>query len=796
MGLLDSYKANKAISAILAAGDISSPDARHALLRLKQIGAPAIPRLLEAIPGARNTAPIEAALKSFLDEETLPLFLEGLEGDDPHIVRSVQRVLSASTQYDPNRLLELLQESQISRKVLGEILEARAQHLNHRALFALAGKVPSNTRPVIYRLIDQVVTPSDLPNLLEVIEAAEPGVRTRLTKLLARLENTQSRDALVRLLEDPDKRVRQAALEALATIKVPVSTKAVVQLLRDPDVMVQAQAIETLVTLRDAATVQYLIEILQDESEYVRRAAVEVLNEVGDQRAIKDLLSALRDKDWWVKVRAADALGKIGGPRVVEAILNLIKDPDEFLRRTAVEILNSSKDDRAYEFLVEALEDKDWWVRERAADALAALGGERGLQPLYAMLRQGPEKRQAAIRALTSIQDKGAIDLLVEELDRGDADAQLDALRGLEKLTDAEHAELVHGAVTRLISISDQDVDSRAREVAESLARQFRDSETGAGSGARAAPVEGGDDEQVFDLSPDQDESAAKVDVSQLQAGDVISQRYRVLKKVGKGGFGEVVLVEDMVVNEQLILKFLNPNVASDENAIKRFIQELRYARKITHENVIRIYDFITFSNVYAISMEYFPSHSLADELARKESLGFDRIVDIAVAVARGMAAAEQVGVVHRDLKPANILINDGDQVKIVDYGLAAAASQGDSRLTKSGILIGTPTYMSPEQARGDTVDSRTDIYSLGVIMYEMVTGHPPYSGETAVATLLRHLEGKAAPPSLTNPDIPPALEEIIMKAIAAERDDRYSGFDELRTTLEALNRGKTNAAN
>jgi len=189
--------------------------------------------------------------------------------------------------------------------------------------------------------------------------------------------------------------------------------------------------------------------------------------------------------------------------------------------------------------------------------------------------------------------------------------------------------------------------------------------------------------------------------------------------------------------------------------------------------------------------MEYFESHSLADELRKskkqKKTCNVQRGINLVSAICSGMAQAQTMGVVHRDLKPANILINDDDLVKIVDFGLAAAARKIDARLTKSGILVGTPTYMAPEQVRGRTIDSRTDIYTLGIILYEMFVGTAPYTGDESMAILFQHVEGKATPPREINPDLPEALEAIIFKAMAVDPEQRFQTFDELRIALHAV---------
>ncbi|HHQ13912.1 MAG TPA: serine/threonine protein kinase, partial [Chromatiales bacterium] len=222
-----------------------------------------------------------------------------------------------------------------------------------------------------------------------------------------------------------------------------------------------------------------------------------------------------------------------------------------------------------------------------------------------------------------------------------------------------------------------------------------------------------------------------------------------------------------------------------DEEMMKRFVHELRYSRKITHKNVIRIYDFVSLGGHYAISMEYFPSHTLGSELAQHKPLPFDKAINWGIDIATGMAVAHQVGIVHRDLKPANLLINDDGLLKIVDFGVAAAASSGDTQLTKTGYVIGSPKYMAPEQILGKKVDTRADIYSVGVIIYEMLTGVPPYSKGDHMAVMYQHVQGKAKRCEELNPDIPPELAAVVAKCMQVDKLKRYESMDELREALQ-----------
>jgi eukaryotic-like serine/threonine-protein kinase len=265
----------------------------------------------------------------------------------------------------------------------------------------------------------------------------------------------------------------------------------------------------------------------------------------------------------------------------------------------------------------------------------------------------------------------------------------------------------------------------------------------------------------------------------------VIEGRYKYIERIGRGAFGTVLLMEDTVVDERLVLKFLNPSISQDEEMMQRFVHELRYSRKITHPNVIRIYDFLHIRGNYAISMEYFPSHTLGGEVSDGKPLALRRAVRLGMDVAKGMSVAHAVGIVHRDLKPANVLINDDGIVKIVDFGVAAAQHQGDTQLTKTGYVIGSPKYMAPEQILGKKVDERADIYSLGVIMYEMLTGTPPYHRGDHMSVMYQHVQGRARPAIELNPALPQGISDAVMKCMSVDKEKRFASMDEVSVALE-----------
>jgi serine/threonine-protein kinase len=536
-------------------------------------------------------------------------------------------------------------------------------------------------------------------------------------------------------------------------------------------------------------TMKHLIHLLKDESEIVRRAAVEVLNEVGDANSIKELLEAIADEDWWVRSRAADALAKIGGPRVVDAVMELIGDKDEGIRRAAIEILNVTRDERAIGRLIAATQDEDWWVSERAVDALAEIGSKEAVPALLEMVKTSHKAMPVVVRALGKIGDANCVDALLPLLAREEKAIRLEAMVSLASLANAEQADEISKAIAAHAGGEDETTNRAANRAMKKLKRRFSD--TAVLSDEEVAQYAEPEHTLLMDSREVTEviraaEKAKILDITTLKSGDVIEGRYKFITQIGKGAFGTVLLVEDSVVEEQLILKFLNPNVSSDEEMLKRFVHELRYSRKITHKNVIRIYDFLFLQGLYAISMEYFPSHTLGGEVVDEKPLAVDKAVRFACDIATGMAVAHAAGIIHRDLKPANILINEEGLLKIVDFGVAAAQKSGDTQLTKTGYVIGSPKYMAPEQILGKKVNIQADIYSLGIILYELLTGVAPYRRGDHMAVMYQHVQGKAPPAIEVNDTIPQNLSDIIGKAMSLDPKDRHESMDDISQAMDA----------
>ena len=808
MNFLSALKADRLIAQIQGAGDPASPAARKALDKLRRIGPGAIPQVIEALGHAdrRQTVEFVEVLTDLVSDRTFAQVAKGLADSSPRAISGTAWALSSSQNYNPNRLLELLGDETTSKPALLEVMGVHKQRLNLREVLRCAYELEPAERAAIFKLIGSAADADLVPELIARLDGKDPGVRVHLIRILGEFKTREVSLALQRQLDDPQKLVRKAALEALAEHGDALHVDRLCRLLMDADMDVVNQAVDLIVRVKHPDTVKHLIDPLKDESEYARRAAVEVLNELCDANSVKSLLDAVKDEDWWVRSRASDALAKIGGPRVIDAVLRLVNDDDESIRRAAVEILNATKDERAVRSLMQATGDSDWWVRERAADALGDIGNREAVPALLAMLYSEPKSIPAALRALGKLGDTSIVAKLTPLLKRDEKAIKMGAMSALAQLAGEHQAESVRTLILHAgQATSDVTVNRLAGKLIQEMQSRLQGSTTTAsGSIARAADSLSGSHRMAGTSTqtlleenplasgaplPSSLPTAAlgeSLDINALKAGDIIEGRYRYIEKIGKGAFGTVVLVEDTVVEERLILKFLNPNVASDEEMLKRFVHELRYSRKITHKNVIRIYDFVYVAGNYAISMEFFPSHTLGGEVINQQPMDVEKALRFGCDIATGMAVAHQQGIIHRDLKPANILINDQGLLKIVDFGVAAAASSGDTQLTKTGYVIGSPKYMAPEQILGKKVDERADIYSLGVILYEMLTGVPPYTKGDHMSVMYQHVQGKAEPAHKINPALPLDLSEIVQKAMSVDKNKRHQSMDEFHAQLQA----------
>ncbi len=280
--------------------------------------------------------------------------------------------------------------------------------------------------------------------------------------------------------------------------------------------------------------------------------------------------------------------------------------------------------------------------------------------------------------------------------------------------------------------------------------------------------------------------SATSKDAYNLPAGEVFAGRYEILEEVGSGGMGMVYRALDQQLGGQVAIKTLRPELVRDPALVERFKTEIRLARQISDKHVVRTHDIGELDGVYYLTMEYVEGITVRELLDTRGRLGVAPTLAIASQLAQSLVAAHEQGVIHRDIKPQNLLLDSAGVLKVMDFGVARLAS-GSSGLTEVGMVVGTPAYMAPEQMLGDAITERTDLYAVGVVMFECLTGRLPFEASNTVAMIAKLLREAPPDPAALNEEVPPAVAQLVLRLLAKEPDQRPASSDELRRLLAEL---------
>jgi eukaryotic-like serine/threonine-protein kinase len=271
--------------------------------------------------------------------------------------------------------------------------------------------------------------------------------------------------------------------------------------------------------------------------------------------------------------------------------------------------------------------------------------------------------------------------------------------------------------------------------------------------------------------------------VTEVADNTLVDSRYRILRRIGSGGMADVYCAEDTHLGRQVALKVLHRRFAQDQEFVERFRREASAAAGLQHPNVVGVFDRGRHDGTYYIAMEHLPGHTLKEIVAADAPLAQDRVVDLGVQILQAAGFAHRHGVIHRDFKPHNVIVDDHAHAKVTDFGIARA---GASEMTETGSIMGTAQYLSPEQAQGHAVTATSDLYSIGVMLYEMLAGRLPFDGDSAVSIALKHLSEQPAPISQHRPDVHPALESVVMAALAKDPARRWQSAGDFAEALAA----------
>src|SRR6187401_2999804 len=275
--------------------------------------------------------------------------------------------------------------------------------------------------------------------------------------------------------------------------------------------------------------------------------------------------------------------------------------------------------------------------------------------------------------------------------------------------------------------------------------------------------------------------------VSDTLINQLFDGRYRIVRKLGTGGMANVYLAEDEVLGRRVAIKILNDRHAGDDSFIERFRREAKNAAGLSHPNIVSIYDRGEAEGTYYIAMEYLDGRSLKELIVGRGPAPIKTAIDYTRQILAAVGFAHKHGIVHRDIKPHNVLVGPEGRLKVTDFGIARS---GASQMTEVGSIIGTAQYLSPEQARGAPVDQTSDLYSVGVVLYEMLTGQVPFTGDTPLEIAMKHLSEVPAPPSELRPEVPHDLDSVVLRALAKEPGERYQSAEEMDADLARVAEG------
>lgn len=829
MALLGTFTLGGALDKVLAAGDTDAPRIQSAITKLKENPRDAMSKILKEIesgPKLHYSTALKL-LSMLLDNTTISIVIQALPSLNTVAQKDIAAILNRSNQYDPHTILPYL-KSPLSLQISRDLLTAHRREFKAAKLLRQVVKIDSELWDTIFELVHASVDEPALAEANLLSQSKDPKIRELVIGVIAEFNNPAAQESLLSFLNDESGKVRLAALRGLVRIRanLPVANllelmksaskeeatyvKALIGHSKDPELINQFTlallsknaklkplAIVGLAQLMSTQTLRNVFEAIAEKPQPTIDSILNSLHEAAKKKYSLAVSELINDYSPEIKTLAGRALLQLDPEDEIVATAmatalgeNLADD----IMLPLIELQQQIQSPDAVDPLINILKGRNTEMYAPTLKALRGIADARALAPVFESLNeQDAEIQKAALKCLVAVTPEQFAskmrDQLIEQSNHLETDALetlVDTLRAFTKKFNLRITTNYQKTLDKL----NKDASGEF-EMPMSLGGAAASDPGGDPFSSDADNPFGGKSDGVFGSaqqdSPMDTEGDPAMDFAiDLEEGLILGDRYELIREIGRGGYGSVWLIKDSFIKEEMVMKFLHQQLVSDDVAIERFIRELRLARKITHKNIIRLFDYLDLGNISAISMEYFDGKPLSNWL-HESTMEPEDVVKIMITVCHALQNAHDEGVIHRDMKPANILINDQHDVKIVDFGIAAASKHAESRLTRTGTLIGTPTYISPEQIQGKEIDPRTDIYSLGIIMYEMLAGHPPYQAEDPMALIFLHVEGDARPINDANPLVSQELANVVHRCIKPDPEDRFASMEELAKALHNL---------
>jgi serine/threonine-protein kinase len=803
MAVIGSFLFNRTLKQFLSLDDPQSSKGQALIEKIRDASSEHFDRILEVIPLAppAHGEVLKRICTELGGQDSEEHLLDLLGEDDTQLRSAAREVLSESTQISPARLFKRLQDHPESAAEIIDIVEIRQDTLPPELMVKNALRLQGSNGQRLLEIATRQAARTDMERLsIDPSSIDAPDLKIALIRFLSAVDQPEAASLMMQMAADDSRIILIEALKGLKRLKCDFDPAPLAPLVADMGEVDRQLALEVLSAKARTETLPSLAPLACGQSDELRRAVTGILVGLGDEQSLEAYLTALSEQEWWGRDQALKCLLDCGDDRLFRAASKLLGHDNEFVHGAADQLAASRSGETAdINSLGDSLFHKDWQVRERAIVQLGGSNNVSALRLLTEVQRKYPESTITILKAVRDLGFSKGLEIAVRALNSKEAAIQREALYTADAIATEKHADKLRNVIIKAVPRLQATVRDTARDVIEGLTERF------------GLPRLKLDDDNLFETrllkieeqkaqlasqsqetpAPDQPGTLDKTQVvsfqniEELKTGDRWMDRFHIVREIGRGAMGRVMLVNDEAVGEQLILKFMHPELTADGKARERFLRELKYSRKISHPNVIRIHDFLIKDGLSAISMEYFESVGL-DVLIKQGELDIDRSLKILHQVCDGLWEAHRQQVIHRDIKPSNILVNDENLAKVVDFGIASATSEHEMTLTKTGMIIGTPAYLSPERARGEEADHRSDIYALGIIAYAMFSGSLPYKGEP-MSLLYQHIEGKATPLHRLEKGIPTGVSMWVQKMMAADIDKRFQTMQDARDTLAGL---------
>ncbi len=801
MAVFGSLLFNRTLKQFFACKDLQSENGLALIEKIKDQAQEQLEKILEVIPDADNPhgEVLIQICQGVLSQGTEDRFLDGLSSETTMIRAASKNVLSESQQINPSKLFKKLHESDGSETEIIDILEFQKAHIAPEVIVKNALRLDKANASRLFKMAQSQAERTDMSALsIDIDNLDNPDIKIMLIRFLAAVNQPESAKMISRLLADKSKIIIIEALKNLKNMTVEYDPSPIVRFIPDMREEDQKAAFEILRLKSSEQTLPSLTMLMTGKSDELREQACNIVVEYTSSESLEKFLLALDVHEWWGKEQAVKWLLTHGDNNLYRAAASLISHENDFVKNTAQQLAaNSTTQSGEITELIEPMMSDNWQVREQAIEAIGKTDNRRALECLIKVIEKYPESSIAVLKATSSLGFSKGLEIASRCMRMKEAAIQRQALRTIDDIVNQRHAHNVREGIVKMVPKLQATVRDTALEVINSITEKFNLDNLNLDEGTmfetRLTKIEENKDKYYHAsggtaqaMEQEKTEVVSFQHIEELKEGDFWMDRYKIIREVGRGAMGRVMLVEDETVGETMILKFMHPELTSDGRARERFLRELKYSRKISHPNVIRIHDFLVKDGISAISMEYFESIGLDYMIKHQMLKSQQQSLDILYQVSDGMFEAHQKHVIHRDLKPSNILINDAGLAKVVDFGIASATSETDATLTKTGMIIGTPAYLSPERAKGFAADHRSDIYALGIIAYTMFSGSPPYKGEP-MSLLFQHIEGKAVPLFRLDMGVKVGVSMLVEKMMAADIDRRFQTMKDVRDTIKEL---------